>query len=269
MSFFVDIVTEDSFYENLTLGVVKLLEASPCVKNVKVERQSACERSAISSWEQKHCCLLPDDLKRFYASTDGFSLNWSLDIAGEEFPVGRMTINEFAGLKRFIGSKEQQQQTEIESKSQDESEMIPSLGGRCKLFEIDQCGGIAKIFLVYHIRPDWDGEPGIWLYNDDNASGNWYHLSDTFIKYFRMMLVHLGLPLWQYCVAGLDLPTWVQQTYYLVGPHLLSTGEEREERGKQTTETISTTIFKDAPYNTIDPSIFKTRDNKQRNSRKK
>lgn len=82
MSFFVDIVTEDSFYENLTLGVVKLLEASPCVKNVKVERPSACERSAISSWEQKHCCLLPDDLKRFYASTDGFSLNWSLDIAG-------------------------------------------------------------------------------------------------------------------------------------------------------------------------------------------
>ncbi|XP_057326167.1 tubulin polyglutamylase complex subunit 2 [Microplitis mediator] len=258
MSFFVDIVTEDSFYENLTLGVVKLLEASPCVKNVKVERRSACERSAISSWEQKHCCLLPDDLKRFYASTDGFSLTWSLDIAGEEFSVGRMTINEFAALKRFIGSKEQQ--AEAESKSQDETD-IPSLGGRCKLFEIDQCG-VSKIFLVYHIRPDWDAEPGIWLFQDDNAAGNWYHLSDSFIKYFRMMLVHLGLPLWQYCAAGLDLPTWVEQTYYLVGPHLLPT------TGKPT-ETISATMWKDGPLNTIDPAIFKSRDNKQRNSRKK
>lgn len=83
MSFFVDIVTEDSFYENLTLGVVKLLEANSCVKNVKVERRSACERSLLSSWEQRHCCLLPDDLKSFYTSIDGFSLTWSLDIAGK------------------------------------------------------------------------------------------------------------------------------------------------------------------------------------------
>lgn len=82
MSFFVDIVTEDSFYENLTLGVVKLLENSPCVKNVKVERRSACERSALSSWEQRHCCMLPEDLKSFYASIDGFLLTWCLDISG-------------------------------------------------------------------------------------------------------------------------------------------------------------------------------------------
>lgn len=87
MSFFVDIVTEDSFYENLTIGVVKLLEASPCVKHVKVERRSACDRSALSSWEQRHGCLLPEDLKSFYASIDGFSLTWSLDIAGKKLEM--------------------------------------------------------------------------------------------------------------------------------------------------------------------------------------
>lgn len=83
MSFFVDIVTEDSFYENLTLGVVRILENSPCVRNVKVERRNACERSALSTWEQRHCCLLPEDLKSFYASIDGFQLTWSLDISGK------------------------------------------------------------------------------------------------------------------------------------------------------------------------------------------
>ncbi|XP_034945674.1 tubulin polyglutamylase complex subunit 2 [Chelonus insularis] len=257
MSFFVDVVPEDSFYENLTLGVVKLLENSPCVKNVKVEKRSPCERSSISSWEQRHCCLLPEDVKNFYTSIDGFSLTWSLDIAGEEFPVGKMMINEFAALKKFVGNKDQQ--AEAESKSHDDIN-VPSLGARCKLFEIDQCG-TSKVLLVYNIRPDLDSEPSIWLFHEDNV-GKWYHLSDSFTKYFRMMLVHLGLPLWQHCAVGLDLPTWVEQTYYLVGPHLLPTAVKSPE-------TVSTTLWKDVPYNTIDSIIFKSRDSKQRNSRKK
>lgn len=82
MSFFVDIVTEDSFYENLTLGVVRILENSPCVKNVRIERRNGCEPGAITSWEQRHCCALPEDVRNFYASIDGFLLSWSLEIAG-------------------------------------------------------------------------------------------------------------------------------------------------------------------------------------------
>lgn len=82
MSFFVDVVTEDSFYENLTLGVVKILENSPCVRNVRIERRNGCELGAINSWEQRHCCALPEDVRNFYASIDGFLLQWNLEIAG-------------------------------------------------------------------------------------------------------------------------------------------------------------------------------------------
>lgn len=83
MSFFVDIVTEDSFYDNLTLGVVKNLESFPYVKNVRVERRNGCEATAITSWEQRHCCMLPEDIRNFYASIDGFLLQWDLEIAGK------------------------------------------------------------------------------------------------------------------------------------------------------------------------------------------
>lgn len=83
MSFFVDVVTEDSFYENLTLGVVKILEAVPYVNNVRIERRNGCEESAIVNWEQRHCCALPEDLRNFYASIDGFQLLWNLQIAGD------------------------------------------------------------------------------------------------------------------------------------------------------------------------------------------
>lgn len=82
MSFFVDVVTEDSFYENLMLGVMKILENSPCVKNVEIDMRSPCDRVALSTWEQRHCCNLPEEMRNFYASVDGFLLTWSLDISG-------------------------------------------------------------------------------------------------------------------------------------------------------------------------------------------
>lgn len=81
-SYFVDVVDEDSFYENLLLGVTRVLESNPCVKKIELERKNACDRSLISAWEQKHCCLLTEDLRNFYTSTDGFVLTWSLEIAG-------------------------------------------------------------------------------------------------------------------------------------------------------------------------------------------
>lgn len=82
MSFFVDIVTEDSFYENLTLGIMKVLEDSPCVKNVRIERRNGCDSGVIVNWEQRHCCVLPEDIRNFYISIDGFLLQWNLEIAG-------------------------------------------------------------------------------------------------------------------------------------------------------------------------------------------
>lgn len=82
MSFFVDIVTEDTFYENLTLGVVKILESFSCIKNVRVDRRNGCESTAIANWEQRHGCTLPEDVRNFYASIDGFLLQWNLEIAG-------------------------------------------------------------------------------------------------------------------------------------------------------------------------------------------
>ncbi|OXU20379.1 hypothetical protein TSAR_007370 [Trichomalopsis sarcophagae] len=223
MSFFVDMVSEDSFYENLTLGVSRLLEANPCVKNVQLERRGACDRAALSTWEQKHCCLLTEDLRNFYTSTDGFLLTWSLEISGEEFPIGRMEIKDLSSLKRHVGSvtsgKDQQAENSGSSSSSattstaDEVKALTSLveptfgGSRCKLFELAECAD-CRVFLAYQLQPDQD-EPSVWLHS--STTQRWYQLADSFSKYFRMMLVHLGLPLWQMCAAGLQLPTWLEQ----------------------------------------------------------
>ncbi|KYN03816.1 PREDICTED: tubulin polyglutamylase complex subunit 2 [Cyphomyrmex costatus] len=268
MSFCVDIVTEDSFYENLTLGVVKILENSPCVRNVRIERRNGCESGAITNWEQRHCCALPEDIRNFYASIDGFLLQWNLDIAGEEFSIGRMEIGGLASLKRYVGKDRQtgpstQESTEIQAgnvTAELQDTMFSGDSRDCKLFEIGQCfpgPENGRIYLAYRSKQEQDS-PSIWLHR---GSG-WYHLADNFTVYFRMMLAHLGLPLWQCCVTGLPLPTWVEQAYFLVGPHLLPSTIEP-------TETVSASLWNNGPINVLDPAIFKAKDSKQRNARKK
>ncbi|KYM93184.1 Tubulin polyglutamylase complex subunit 2 [Atta colombica] len=266
MSFCVDIVTEDSFYENLTLGVVKILENSPCVRNVRVERRNGCESGAITNWEQRHCCTLPEDIRNFYVSIDGFLLQWNFDIAGEEFSIGRMEIGGLSSLKRYVSKDRQtgpsiQESTEIQMGNVIAEDTIFSGDSRdCKFFEIGQCfpgSENGKIYLAYCSKQEQDS-PSICLHR---GSG-WYHLADNFTIYFRMMLAHLGLPLWQCCVAGLPLPTWIEQAYFLVGPHLLPSTIEP-------TETVSASLWNNGPINILDPAIFKAKDSKQRNARKK
>ncbi|KZC11899.1 PREDICTED: tubulin polyglutamylase complex subunit 2 [Dufourea novaeangliae] len=278
MSFFVDVVTEDSFYENLTVGVVKILEGLPYVKNVRVERRNGCEDTVISNWEQRHCCLLPEDLRNFYLSIDGFQLLWNLEIAGEEFSVGRMEIGSFSTLKRCSTTRDHQLDCPRQESTDPGSEIEPRSSAvdlenacslqagssqSCKMFEIARCYpeiGMTKVYLVYCTKPEAEAAPSIWLHREE--LDRWYHLADSFTVYFRMMLVHLGLPLWQCCVAGVTLPTWVEQVYFLVGPHLLPATVEA-------TETISATLWSNGPTNVIDPGIFKGKDGKQKIPRRK
>ena len=132
----------------------------------------------------------------------------------------------------------------------------------CKMFEIASCfpeSGMAKVYLLYRMKQE-EESPTIWLHRED--TNRWYHLANNFTVYFRMMLVHLGLPLWQCCVSGLSLPPWVEQVYFLVGPHLLPSAVEP-------TETISTSMWNNGPTNVIDPTIFKGKEGKQKSCKKK
>lgn len=72
----VKVSPEDLFFENLTLGLTKILSTYPRISNVTVERRQSCEKQVLTNWEQRHNVSLPDDMKRFYLSNDGFLLHW-------------------------------------------------------------------------------------------------------------------------------------------------------------------------------------------------
>lgn len=57
-------------------------ESTPGVQEVELEKRLPCERMLLTAWEQRHCCTLPEDLRQFYMSADGFKLIWNYAYAG-------------------------------------------------------------------------------------------------------------------------------------------------------------------------------------------
>lgn len=53
----------------------------PRVCNVNCEHRKPCEKTQIVNWEQRNTIYLPEDMKKFYLSTDGFLLQWSYQYA--------------------------------------------------------------------------------------------------------------------------------------------------------------------------------------------
>lgn len=72
---------EDEFYNNLTLNLIQFLNNIPRITSVTLHKQQPCERTAVATFEQRHNVFLPDDMKRFYLSTDGFTLHWCYQYA--------------------------------------------------------------------------------------------------------------------------------------------------------------------------------------------
>ncbi|KAJ4445825.1 hypothetical protein ANN_12510 [Periplaneta americana] len=91
------------------------------------------------------------------------------------------------------------------------------------IFELDACQGIGKVCLVYIHKSECESDlkredPKIWLLD---RSFEWHYLAADFTQYFRMMLVHQGLPQWQFKFTPMDLTPWAEQMFMLIAPHLL------------------------------------------------
>ena len=122
-----------------------------------------------------------------------------------------MKINSIAELKRLGGVKSQGDSdsptlldTEIYNHRVDPNR--PHFGVKCKIFEMDSCHGNGRVCLVYLDKNETDIEkrekPKIWLLD---RSFEWHFLADTFTQYFRMMMVHQGLPQWQFRFTPMGL----------------------------------------------------------------
>ncbi|TMW43144.1 hypothetical protein DOY81_011778 [Sarcophaga bullata] len=275
---------EDAFYDNLLLGLNSTLTNVPRICNVTIEKRSPCEKANIITWEQRHGVYLPEDIKKFYLSTDGFLLQWSYQYAPNDIRrVGYVHIPHLVQITLLRENVEPVFQSVTDSSTTTTSSNtsvgsnltnnksnttinthlaapsstssgislnsckdqwgnpLPALGPKSKIFELNTVNEMAKVCLIYESCSS--NNPKVFLLELD--SFKWVFLADNFSEYLRMAIAHLGLPYWELCFASCGLPSWTEQLFLLLAPHLLEENEPRRSR-----------LIKPAPelpYNMVDP----------------
>lgn len=205
--------------ERLTLGVSRILESMPGVADVRLAEREPAEKRSLLSWEQKNACILPEDLRDFYLTTDGFTLTWAVKLDSkllpgssttrdERVPLGCMSINGVAKLCPLLQpvslfslpnapSLADLDWEEDHSEGPAPGPSLPHFDSRSRIFELDSCDGNGKVCLVYK-----SCTPGVVAQQSEvwflDRSLCWHFLTSTFTSYYRLMVTHLGLPEWQY-----------------------------------------------------------------------
>lgn len=243
MGFVVDKVSEDSFYENLLLGLSKVLEKSPCISNISLKRFPGVRQIDIRAWEHNNSVILPEDLRAFYSSTNGFlyTYEFSYDYNSTEnadtlIREGSIKINGLNEIERIYGY-ETKNIAQIEQYGKN---YVLVLSRESKVFELAAVDNYAKVVLVY---VNSYCIPSIWLYSSPMSFS---YLAEDFTTYFRMCLAHLGIPCWQYIVSREGLPEWSKEIFQLIAPGVLNEDRNLVEYPKYNPDDM----------NKIDPNIF-------------
>ncbi|XP_075042427.1 tubulin polyglutamylase complex subunit 2 isoform X1 [Mixophyes fleayi] len=215
--------TMASHIEKLTLGISKIIESSPGVTEMKFEEIPPAERHMIVSWEQKHCCVLPEDLKNFYLMTDGFQMSWSVKLDDNPIQVGSMLINSISDLIQLRSPSTYALPSSptlalLDDDSDEEGcPEHPHFDSRNMIFELDPCNGQGKVCLVYKTSKPGETTPDPTIWFLDRAL-YWHFLTDTFTAYYRLLLCHRGLPQWQYAFTNYGLSPQAKQWMNMYNP---------------------------------------------------
>ncbi|XP_017785960.1 PREDICTED: tubulin polyglutamylase complex subunit 2 [Nicrophorus vespilloides] len=249
MDFVVDKVSEDSFFVNLLLGLPKQLEKFEKlgVKSTYLSRRQPISHGDICAWEHKQGILLPEDLRNFYTSIDGFLFSWTFSFKMDKcITTGKIEINQLQDLVQIIGHEA----TQDPGVSTVGERFELKLGNSSKLFELVTINLDNKVVLVY-LNSRYS--PTIWLSTGPNE---YYFLADDFTTYFRMAIAHLGIPKWQLLFTPEGIPQSIENMIRFLAPDLLK-DKRTTEWNRQDKERKIKCEFSDKPVNKVDVSIFK------------
>lgn len=219
--------------ERLTLGIIRILENMPGVADVRFAEREPAEKRSLLSWEQRNTCILPEDLRDFYLTTDGFTLHWSVKLDNESVPLGRMAVNSVSRLLPLVKPVSLFSLPNAPSLSDldwdDDADPAfpapPHFDARSRVFELDSCGGNGKVCLVYNnCTPGVVAQSGeVWFLD---RSLCWHFLSSSFTSFYRLMITHLGLPEWEYNYTPYGPSPQARQWASLYQPLIFTDPEE-------------------------------------------
>ncbi|CAK8672794.1 unnamed protein product [Clavelina lepadiformis] len=230
-------ITSHDLIERLTLGVATTLEKRPGICDVSLSNFAPAERHKIIAWEQRNTCMLPEDLKNFYLTTNGLLLTWKVNVNETSYPLGRMEVNSIEDLTKIsitastssmsnnISLADVDYNSDSDDNEYSSEHSPPHFDGRSRIFELDPCNGFGKVCLVYlKATPGLPAQSTeIWFLD---RSLTWSFLAANFSTYYRLMLMHVGLPQWQYAFTEVGLNPKAKEWFNLYAPVRLHLDED-------------------------------------------
>ncbi|KAF2879560.1 hypothetical protein ILUMI_26609 [Ignelater luminosus] len=248
MHFVVDTVSEFTYFQNLLLGLADALNKCVGVKRTYLRKTIPLTNSEISDWEEEEGVSLPDDLRSFYSSSNGYMFEWTYtfgDGTPKESVVGRIEVNSLEKLRRVYGYETTNESGITVCKGR----FVLRLSLESKLFELSLIPERGRIVLVY-LYPNY--EPSIWLLM---SNMKFYFLADNITLYLRMSIVHLGIPLWQLAYTPEGVPQWTENMFRMLLPSFNTFGKTLEKM-KKARRLKKDNDFPEVPLNKLDPNLF-------------
>ena len=253
--------------QEITQGVLSYLKSKPGVREVRFSERAGAGTAELRLWERTHApCKLPDDLEAFLAISNGMQLTWEMEFRGEVRPLGAMAINSLEDIKPLPldtwpvdddGNDDELRAGPTAAQSPGTDRAAP-----VRAFCLDAACSAGRVALVYGaVAPVGVGSDGRRAgtgrakrkgYNSpasSSSAGNgadacpqvwfqdlgcqWSFISATFSDYFRLMMMHLGLPHWHYAFTELGLDPVAKQWFrYLTPERLAIIQAERTKKEK-------------------------------------
>lgn len=209
--------------DSATTAVINYLEQRAEVDRVLAKDKSKCSADVLIRWEEKNACELPEDLKKFYTMSDGLEIRWSCKTGTNNvLPtyIGKIYINSLDDLTKITNSGSKS--TMIDELNDFAENDSPKFNSQVwQIFELDPCDGHGRVCLVYNSHHD----VSIWFLD---RSLHFHRLASSFTDYYRLLLLHCGLPYWQYKYTDFGIPPYILHWYYIITPALFDVNKNRD-----------------------------------------
>lgn len=201
---------------------------------------------ALAQWERLHSPYkLPQSLKSFLSITNGVSLRWDAKWGGPDtetdktIPIGALLFNSLQDIVPLPLQLDPDGDAAaaICAAFDEVATSDPSLGikpgtaalqqARWAAFDLDTSCACGRVALFYVLG---DAQPQVWF---QDLACHWHFLAASFADYFRLAVMHLGLPNWPYIFTPAGLDTASEQWFrYIASDRLIIDMENRREQGR-------------------------------------
>mmetsp|Transcript_596 Transcript_596/g.764 ORF Transcript_596/g.764 Transcript_596/m.764 type:complete len:340 (-) Transcript_596:458-1477(-) len=235
---------------SIGLNLIEHLESIEGILDIQVSSTKSVSKTEITRWEKDNFPYrLPVDLKGLLLASNGISVKWHVNQGDRNILIGNVKLNKLSEIERApIDDQE-----ELENAFAAADSTYVQTGTRSfAAFVLDKCEDVGKVVLLYipghpsskrssivSVPSDTDIFPSTMM-SPAQANSNvnsyldccqvwfqdmacqWHFLTESFVNYFRLMVVHLGILGWQYVFTDVGLPPITQQWMRMFCPERLA-----------------------------------------------